>query len=155
MYQYLILFYCRITVHVMSIARLFIHSAGNRNLGWFYFLAIINNVHTTVWVQAFVWTCLHFSWIGTSKWKWWVTWEVSPCKEPIDFFTVAAPNLQSHQQCIKIPISPHPCQHLLYVFCPGKEKGNPLQYSCLENSMDQGAWQAIVWRLQSQTGLRD
>ena len=27
---------------------------------------------------------------------------------------------------------------------PGGENGNPLQYSCLENSMDRGAWQAIV-----------
>ena len=27
---------------------------------------------------------------------------------------------------------------------PGEEKGNPLQYSCLENSMDRGAWQAPV-----------
>ena len=27
---------------------------------------------------------------------------------------------------------------------PGKENGNPLQYSCLENSTDRGAWQAIV-----------
>ena len=26
---------------------------------------------------------------------------------------------------------------------PGGEHGNPLQYSCLENSMDRGAWQAI------------
>ena len=26
---------------------------------------------------------------------------------------------------------------------PGEENGNPLQYSCLENSMDRGAWQAI------------
>ena len=25
---------------------------------------------------------------------------------------------------------------------PGKGKGNPLQYSCLENSMDREAWQA-------------
>ena len=25
---------------------------------------------------------------------------------------------------------------------PGEENGNPLQYSCLENSMDAGAWQA-------------
>ena len=25
--------------------------------------------------------------------------------------------------------------------------GNPLQYSCLENSMDIGAWQAIVHRV--------
>ena len=25
--------------------------------------------------------------------------------------------------------------------------GNPLQYSCLENSMDRGAWQATVHRV--------
>ena len=27
---------------------------------------------------------------------------------------------------------------------PGVGNGNPLQYSCLGNSMDRGAWQAIV-----------
>ena len=27
---------------------------------------------------------------------------------------------------------------------PGQWHGNPLQYSCLENSMDRGAWWAIV-----------
>ena len=27
---------------------------------------------------------------------------------------------------------------------PGEGKGNPLQYSCLENSMGRGAWQATV-----------
>ena len=27
---------------------------------------------------------------------------------------------------------------------PGEENGNPLQYSCLENSMHRGAWQATV-----------
>ena len=27
---------------------------------------------------------------------------------------------------------------------PGREHGNPLQYSCLENSMDRGDWQATV-----------
>ena len=26
--------------------------------------------------------------------------------------------------------------------CPGEVHGNPLQYSCLENPMDRGAWQA-------------
>ena len=26
----------------------------------------------------------------------------------------------------------------------GEGNGNPLQYSCLENPMDRGAWQAIV-----------
>ena len=29
----------------------------------------------------------------------------------------------------------------------GKGHGNPLQYSCLENPMDRGAWQAIVHRV--------
>ena len=28
--------------------------------------------------------------------------------------------------------------------CPGEGNGNPLQYSCLENPVDRGAWQAIV-----------
>ena len=27
---------------------------------------------------------------------------------------------------------------------PGKGNGNPLQYSCLGNCMDRGAWQATV-----------
>ena len=27
---------------------------------------------------------------------------------------------------------------------PGEWNGNPLQYSCLENSMDRGAWRATV-----------
>ena len=28
--------------------------------------------------------------------------------------------------------------------CPGEGNGNPLRYSCLENSMDRGAWRAVV-----------
>ena len=28
---------------------------------------------------------------------------------------------------------------------PGEENGNPLQYSCLENLMDRGAWRAGLW----------
>ena len=30
---------------------------------------------------------------------------------------------------------------------PGVGNGNPLQYSCLENSMDRGAWWAAVHRV--------
>ena len=30
---------------------------------------------------------------------------------------------------------------------PGEGHGNPLQYSCLENSVDRGAWQATVHRV--------
>ena len=39
---------------------------------------------------------------------------------------------------------------------PGKGNGNPLQYSCLENSMDRGVWKAIVQGVaKSQTWLSD
>ena len=30
---------------------------------------------------------------------------------------------------------------------PGEENSNPLQYACLENPMDRGAWQATVHRV--------
>ena len=39
---------------------------------------------------------------------------------------------------------------------PGEEHGSPIQYSCLENSMDRGAWQAAVHGVtKSRTGLSD
>ena len=39
---------------------------------------------------------------------------------------------------------------------PGKGNGNPLQYSCLGNPTDRGAWQATVLGVaKSQTRLSD
>ena len=39
---------------------------------------------------------------------------------------------------------------------PGEGNSNPLQYSCLENPMDRGTWQAAVYGVaQSQTRLSD
>ena len=39
---------------------------------------------------------------------------------------------------------------------PGEGNGNPLQYSCLENPMDRGAWWATVHGIaEGQTGLSD
>ena len=39
---------------------------------------------------------------------------------------------------------------------PGEVNGNPLQYYCLENSMDKGAWSAIVHGVtKSHTQLRN
>ena len=38
---------------------------------------------------------------------------------------------------------------------PGGEDGSPLQYSCLENPMDRGAWQDTIHRVaKSQTRLK-
>ena len=39
---------------------------------------------------------------------------------------------------------------------PGEGNGNPLQYSCLENTMDRGAWRATVYEVaKSWTQLSD
>ena len=39
---------------------------------------------------------------------------------------------------------------------PGEGNGNPLQHSCLGNSMDRGAWEGIVHGVaKSRTRLRD
>ena len=39
---------------------------------------------------------------------------------------------------------------------PGVENGNPLQYSCLENSMDREAWWATIYgTAKSLTQLSD
>ena len=39
---------------------------------------------------------------------------------------------------------------------PGEGNGTPLQYSCLKNPMDEGAWQAAVHGVaEGQTGLSD
>ena len=38
---------------------------------------------------------------------------------------------------------------------PGEGNGNPLQYSCLENSMDRGAWRATVHGVAKSWTLRD
>ena len=37
---------------------------------------------------------------------------------------------------------------------PGGEHGNPLQYSCLENPMDSGAWRDIVHRVAQSWTLK-
>ena len=41
------------------------------------------------------------------------------------------------------------------VFVLGEGNGNPLQYSCLENPMDGGAWWAAIYGVaQSRTRLK-
>ena len=35
---------------------------------------------------------------------------------------------------------------------PGEGNGNPLQYSCLENSMDRGTWWATVHGVMKEVG---
>ena len=34
---------------------------------------------------------------------------------------------------------------------PGEGNGNPLQYSCLENPTDRGAWQATIYGVKKES----
>ena len=38
---------------------------------------------------------------------------------------------------------------------PGEGNGNPLEYSCLKNSMDRGAWQAAVHGVTKESGTTE
>ena len=70
-------------------------------------------------------------------------WDNNKCqaREPTSLFTVKKPSL-----CIK------PLARDGY----GEGNGTPLQYSCLENPMDRGAWWAAVHGVaKSQTRLSD
>ena len=37
--------------------------------------------------------------------------------------------------------------------CPGEGNGNPLQYSCLGNFMNRGAWWATVYGVTKELGM--
>ena len=57
----------------------------------------------------------------------------APPRKPFVYMPISNPSL-----CISMVI----CLYLYLYF--GKGNDNPLQYSCLENSMDRGAWRATV-----------
>ena len=38
---------------------------------------------------------------------------------------------------------------------PGGEHSNPLQYSCLENPMERGAWQAAVYGVSKESDMTE
>ena len=49
-----------------------------------------------------------------------------------------------HSTVISLSLSFFPLELDIYSQAPGEGNGNPLQYSCLENPMDKGAWWAII-----------
>ena len=64
----------------------------------------------------------------------------------------------SSQPCGPAPLLPSARYKALYLVdaLNGEGNGTPLQYSCLENPMDRGAWWATVHGVaKSRTGLRD
>ena len=76
------------------------------------------------------------------------------------FFKLGTLGFLVAQRLKRLPVSAHNAGNLGSIpgsgRSPGEGNGHPLQYSCLENPMDRGAWWAAVHGVaKSQTQLND